>query len=359
MRLTVAVVAYGRYRYLDEAAASIARQTRPPDEVLVFTDNREAVRPIFQKHNVDAEILQEPDLTLCATYARIGEVASGGYVMPLEDDDVFKPEKLERLEPVLKEGRWTLVKHAADFIDAESKPTTWIQQPEESAVITRENAWQLYHRSPYHAWPSTFAIKTDLLKRHGEILKHQLLLMADVAIFTLALNDGEVLYQPEKLTYYRIGTGHSQLMICNDFPKVVCTWNKYAHDLDFLSKYIDVEEINKIIIYEYIIYLSKIYILNTKFDCTFKYKTSYFSLVEKSLAAVAKRVYPPRAVLFAWVSPLLGRRSATKMYYSPWATPLVLLLPLYAGVSPLLGRRSATEIFYKLWCRRLQKSAEK
>ncbi len=58
MKLTVAVVAYGRYKYLDEAAASIARQTRPPDEMLVFTDNREAVRPIFQKHGVDAEILQ-------------------------------------------------------------------------------------------------------------------------------------------------------------------------------------------------------------------------------------------------------------------------------------------------------------
>jgi glycosyltransferase involved in cell wall biosynthesis len=105
MKLTVAVVAYGRYRYLDEAAASIARQTRPPDEVLVFTDNKEAVRPIFQKHGVDAEILQEPDLTLCATYARIGEVASGDCAPPMEDDDVFKPEKLERLEPVLKEGR--------------------------------------------------------------------------------------------------------------------------------------------------------------------------------------------------------------------------------------------------------------
>ena len=162
MKLTVAVAAYGRYRYLDEAAASIARQTRPPDEVLVFTDNREAVRPIFQKHGVDAEILQEPDLTYCATYARIGEVASGDYVLPLEDDDVFKPEKLERLEPVLKEGRWTLVKHATDFIDAESKPTTWIQQPGEPAVITRENAWQLYRRFPYHIWPSTYKLK------HGE-----------------------------------------------------------------------------------------------------------------------------------------------------------------------------------------------
>jgi glycosyltransferase involved in cell wall biosynthesis len=229
MKLTVAVVAYRRYKYLDEAAASIARQTRPPDEVLVFTDNREAVRPIFQKHSVDAEILQEPDLTLCATYSRIGEVASGDYVMPLEDDDVFKPERLERLEPVLREGRWTLVKHAADFIDAESKPTTWIKQPEEPAVITRENAWQLYRRFPYHIWPSTFAVKTDLLKKHGEILK-RMLLHADFAIFTLALKDGKVLYQPEKLTYYRIGTGHSQTTTCNDLPKVVCTWNKYTHD---------------------------------------------------------------------------------------------------------------------------------
>jgi hypothetical protein len=112
--------------------------------VLVFTDNREAVRSVFQKHGIKAEILQEPDLTLCATYARIGEVASGDYVLPLEDDDVFKPEKLERLEPALKEGRWTLVKHATDFIDADSKPTTWIQQSGEPAVIMRENAWRLY-----------------------------------------------------------------------------------------------------------------------------------------------------------------------------------------------------------------------
>ncbi len=315
MRLTVAVVAYGRYKYLDEAAASIARQTRPPDEVLVFTDNREAVRPIFQKHGVDAEILQEPDLTLCATYARIGEVASGDYVLPLEDDDVFKPEKLERLEPVLKGGRWTLVKHAADFIDAESKPTTWIQQPEEPVVITRENAWQLYLRFRYHAWPSTFAIKTDLLKRHGEILK-RLLLHADFAIFTLALKDGEVLYQPEKLTYYRIGTGHSQIKTCNDIPKVVCTWNKYSHDHDILSKYIDIKEINKIINNQYIFHLVNIYILNTKFDCIFKYKVSYLSFVKKTFVSVVKRVYPlRRTVLFAWVSPLLGRKKAAEIYY--------------------------------------------
>jgi glycosyltransferase involved in cell wall biosynthesis len=315
MKLTVAVAAYGRYRYLDEAAASIARQTRPPDEVLVFTDNREAVRPIFQKHGVDAEIFQEPDLTYCTTFARIGETASGDYVLPLDDDDVFKPEKLEHLEPVLKEGRWTLVKHAADFIDAESKPTTWWQQPEEPAVITRENAWQLYRRFPYHVWSSTFAVKTDLLRRHGEILK-RMLLLADFAIFTLALRDSEVFYHPEKLTYYRIGAGHSQLVTCNDLPKVVCTWNKYTHDIDVLSRYIDIKEINNIINNLYIYYLVKIYMLNTKFDCIFKYKVSYLSFIKRSLVAVAKRVYPlRRAVLLAWLSPLLGSKRAAEIYY--------------------------------------------
>jgi glycosyltransferase involved in cell wall biosynthesis len=322
MKLTVAVVAYGRYKYLDEAATSIAKQTRSPDEVLVFTDNKEAVRPIFQKHGVEAEIFQEPDLTLCATYARIGEVASGDYVLPLEDDDVFKPEKLERLEPVLREGRWTLVKHAADFIDAESRPTTGIQQPEEPAVITQKNALRLRLKFPYHVWPSTFAVKTDLLKRHGEILK-RLLLHADFAIFTLALKDGEVFYLPEKLTYYRIGAGHSQITTCNDLPKVVCTWNKYTHDHEVLSRYINNREINKIIKYEYISHLVEIYILNAKFYCIFKYKISYLSFVKRSFMAIAKRMYPLRkAVLLAWVSPLLGSKRAAEIYYRRWCRML-------------------------------------
>jgi hypothetical protein len=51
------------------------------------------------------------------------------------------------------------------------------------------------------------------------------------------------------------------------------------------------------------------YILNAKFDCTFKYKVSYLSFVKKIFVAIVKRVYPlRRASLFAWVSPLLGRK---------------------------------------------------
>jgi hypothetical protein len=257
----------------------------------------------------------------------------------------------------LREGRWTLVKHAADFIDAESKPTTGMQQPEEPAVITRKNALRLRLKFPYHVWPSTFAVKTELLKRHGEILK-RMLLHADFAIFTLALKDGEVLYQPEKLTYYRIGPGHSQTTTCNDLPKVVCTWNKYIHDHDILLRYIDVEEINKIIIYENISHLVKVYILNAKFDCTFKYKVSYLSFVKRSFTAIAKRVYPPRAVLFAWLSPLLSSKRATKIYSPPRAGSLAWLPLLLAWLSPLLSSKRVAEIYYRRWCKMLQKPAE-
>jgi hypothetical protein len=155
-----------------------------------------------------------------------------------------------------------------------------------------------------------------------------MLLLADFAIFTLALKDGEVLYQPERLTYYRIGPGHSQATTCSDIPKVVCTWNKYAHDDGILSKYIDVKEINKIINYIHISHLVKVYILNPKFDCDFKYKVSYLLFVKRSFVAVVKRVYPLRkAVLYAWVS-------------------------------PLLGSKRVAEIYYRRWCRRLQKPAE-
>jgi hypothetical protein len=69
-------------------------------------------------------------------------------------------------------------------------------------------------------------------------------------------------------------------------------------------------------------HLVNIYILNTKFECTFKYKVSYFSFVKKSIEVVAKGVHPPRAVLLAWLSPLLGRKRVAEIYYRRWCRML-------------------------------------
>jgi glycosyltransferase involved in cell wall biosynthesis len=203
--LTVAVIAYSRYRFLDEAVKSIAFQTRQPDNVVVFTDNRGLVRKILEKYGVKAEIYQEPHLSLPATYARIGEVAGTEYVLPLEDDDVFKPNKLEAVEKYCK--GYPLIKHAADFIDEESRPINVLDnQPANSLVITRENAWSHHLSYPYHAWPSTFAIKTALLRKYKEDLFKRALkssssgylingvLKADRVISTLPLKDAPSIF---------------------------------------------------------------------------------------------------------------------------------------------------------------------
>jgi len=101
--LAILLTVYGRYNFLDEAVSSIAFQSREPDEVLVFTDNREIVKKVLDKYGVKAEVYQEPKLSLPVTYARVGEIAAADYILPLEDDDMFKPNKLEILEKYCKD----------------------------------------------------------------------------------------------------------------------------------------------------------------------------------------------------------------------------------------------------------------
>lgn len=107
----------------------MALQTRLPDEVLVFTDNREVVKEVLSRHGVSADVFYEPSLPKPAVYALVGEVSSADYVLPLDDDDIFKRNKVEVLEKVLERSRWPLVKHAVDYIDLASRPIAWGDSP--------------------------------------------------------------------------------------------------------------------------------------------------------------------------------------------------------------------------------------
>jgi len=314
--LSVAIIVYGRYKFLDEAVRSIAFQTRQPDNVVVFTDDEELVRNIFKKYGVKAEVYQEPHLSLPATYARIGEVADAEYVLPLEDDDVFKPNKLEVIEKYCV--GYPLIKHAADFIDEESRLiNVRNKQPTSPLTISREKAWRQLLSYPYHAWPSTFAIKTTLLRKYKEIL-FKLKLHADFAIFILALLEGNVLYVPEKLTYYRIGSGHSQLSTCEKLPKVVCTRNKYAYDDFLLLKTISDKHIKKIILKMYLEQLLQVYLLNNIYECAFKYNAGYFHILSTSSKYIMEyfshlRPSPFKMVGLVLLSPLISKKFASNI----------------------------------------------
>ena len=314
--LSIAVIVYGRYRFLDEAIKSIASQTRQPDNVVVFTDNGELVRKILEKRGVKAEIYQEPHLSLPATYARIGEVVGTEYVLPLEDDDVFKPNKLEVMEKYC--NGYPLIKHAADFIDEESRPMNVLdKQPTNPLVISREKAWRHHFSYPYHVWPSTFAIKTTLLRKYRKDL-FKLKLHADFAIFALALLEGNVLYVPERLTYYRVGSGHSQLTACEKLPKLVCTWNKYAYDDFTLWKTISDKHIKKLALKEYLEHMLRVHILNSRYNCSFKYRAGYFHILS-TITRYFMEHFPHihlgliKMASLALLSPFLGKETAANI----------------------------------------------
>jgi glycosyltransferase involved in cell wall biosynthesis len=308
---------YGRYKFLDEAIKSVASQTRQPDNVIVFTDNGELIRKVLERHRVKAEVYQEPHLSLPATYARIGEVVGTEYILPLEDDDVFKPNKLEVMEKYC--NGYPLIKHAADFVDEESRPINVPEpQPADPLVISREKAWRHFLSYSYHAFPSTFAIKTTLLKKYKKDL-FELKLHADFAIFVLALLEGDVLYVPERLTYYRVGSGHSQLTTCEKLPKVVCTWNKYAHDDFTLWKTISDKHIKKLVLKTYLQHMLMVYILNNNYECPFKYKVGYFHILSSITRYIMEyfphiHLSPIKVAGLALLSPFLGKKKSRPIY---------------------------------------------
>lgn len=98
-RVTVVVCAFteARWTQLQRAVASLHRQTRPPDEVLVVIDHNEA---LFDRARtgLDAEVLRNVAAQGLSGARNTGCAAAGGDVVAFLDDDAHaEPDWLERL----------------------------------------------------------------------------------------------------------------------------------------------------------------------------------------------------------------------------------------------------------------------
>jgi len=130
------------------------------------------------RHGVLADVFYEPGLPKPAVYALVGEVSSADYVLPLDDDDVFKRNKVEVLGSVLERRRWPLVKHAVDYMDLSSRPIAWRDQPAKPMVLTCRNVWSIYRAvyDMFHAYASSFAVDKTLVEKYSDVLKRLKLL---------------------------------------------------------------------------------------------------------------------------------------------------------------------------------------
>lgn len=100
--VTLAVAHYNHDRFLPGALASLATQTRPPDEVIVIDDGStsEAARRVFaeQEERYPGWIfLRQENVGPGPTRNRALERAAGTYFLPFDSDNIATPGLIERL----------------------------------------------------------------------------------------------------------------------------------------------------------------------------------------------------------------------------------------------------------------------
>lgn len=128
MRLSIALCTYNGLPYLHEQLASIANQTRPPDEVIVrddgSTDDTLAVVDEFARSvPFRVDIKQNPvNLGATINFEQAILACSGDVICLCDQDDIWMPNKLAVIEAVFAhQPNVGLVFSDADVIDRDGK----------------------------------------------------------------------------------------------------------------------------------------------------------------------------------------------------------------------------------------------
>ena len=129
LRISVALCTYNGATYLPEQLASIAAQVRIPDEVVLCddgsTDETIAVAERFAMTSVFPVQIHrnERNLGTAKNFEKAIALCGGDVIVTADQDDVWYPEKLGRVEAVLDGSPETgLVFSNADLVDGQGVP---------------------------------------------------------------------------------------------------------------------------------------------------------------------------------------------------------------------------------------------
>lgn len=110
MKVSVVLSSYNGAKYITEQLNSILHQTRRPDEVLIFDDCSNDETPKIVSHFIEAYGLKESWKIRCnennlgwkRNFMEGFKVATGDFIFSADQDDIWMPEKLEKMENILK-----------------------------------------------------------------------------------------------------------------------------------------------------------------------------------------------------------------------------------------------------------------
>jgi glycosyltransferase involved in cell wall biosynthesis len=129
MKISVAMCTYNGGRYLREQLASVAAQTRPPDELVACDDrSTDETREILEAFAAAAPFavrveVNERNLGSTKNFERAIGLCAGEVIALSDQDDVWRPEKLRRIEARFSDEPHTgLVFTDAEVVDEDLRP---------------------------------------------------------------------------------------------------------------------------------------------------------------------------------------------------------------------------------------------
>lgn len=238
--VSIVIPAYNRPEYLEQALLSSINQTYPNIEIMICDDSTnsnvyEQIKPLLSNYNHIAYKKNNTPLNR-ENFVQCHKIANGEYINFLMDDDLFHPEKIEKMmRYFLKYPEVTLVTSDREYID-------------EAGEILKRNSSQeklfsqdklldgiefgnlmLKNVNNYIGEPTTALYRKSDLNHYGEYQGKKYNALIDVATWLSLLPKGKVVYIAESLSYFRQHAGQNQNSL-EKLPRNIYQWFNLIYD---------------------------------------------------------------------------------------------------------------------------------
>lgn len=220
--VSVLIPAYNRPYYLELALQSALNQTYPNIEIIISDDStndevEKMLEPYLNKYNNIRYYRNNPPLVE-GNFDRCFQLARGEYINYLMDDDIFHPEKIEKMiKYFLTYKDVTLVTSYRKLIDQNGYelpdlPTTEKLFNEDTIVDGKVlGNYMLKNNINIVGEPTTVLFrKQDLSETFGHLHGRRVPMLNDLTSWIALLAKGKAVYISEPLSYFRQHPGQNQ-----------------------------------------------------------------------------------------------------------------------------------------------------
>lgn len=218
--VSVLIPTYNRPYYFELALQSVIKQTYPNIEILICDDSTNhdteaLIQKYLQTYHFITYIKNEKNLGQFENDLKLLNLAKGEYVNFLMDDDLFHPEKIEKMVNYFVEyPEVSLVTSHRQLIDSNGNflgdiaSTTKIFTQDTIASGIQMGEFILKNLINFIGEPTTVLFRVKSLKElFGTFNGRKNICNVDLATWMNLLSEGSLVYVSQTLSYFRIHSG--------------------------------------------------------------------------------------------------------------------------------------------------------